>query len=190
MLSTVLVWFASYFGFVDGVFRMLTEEELQYSLLAAAGSAIAWIFAPLGWGTWEATVASITGLVAKENIVGTMGILYGVSGNVYEALAAVFSPIEGYAFLAFNLLCAPCFAAIGAIRREMNHARWTLFAISYQCAFAYGVALMINQFGNLFAGNVQIGGLIFAVAVLMGILYMLVKPYKEATKLTKRVSAK
>ena len=163
---------------------MLAEDELDSSILAGIGNAIAWIFAPLGWGTWEATVASITGLVAKENIVGTMGILYGASGDVYATLQSVFTGITGYSFLVFNLLCAPCFAAIGAIKREMNNAKWTWFAIVYQCVFAYAVALMINQFGGLFTGNINVIGLIFAVAVLAFIVYMLVKPYKEATKLT------
>ncbi len=183
LLSTVLVWFLSYFGSVDGTFRMLSEDELDESILAGIGNAIAWIFAPLGWGTWEATVASITGLIAKENIVGTMGILYGASGDVYATLQSVFTGITGYSFLVFNLLCAPCFAAIGAIRREMNNAKWTWFAIGYQCVFAYAVALMINQFGGLFTGNINVIGLIFALAVLAFIVYMLVKPYKEATKL-------
>ena len=184
LLSTIGVWFLSYFGTVDGTFRMLAEDELDSSILAGIGNAIAWIFAPLGWGTWEATVASITGLVAKENIVGTMGILYGASGDVYATLQSVFTGITGYSFLVFNLLCAPCFAAIGAIKREMNNAKWTWFAIGYQCVFAYAVALMINQFGGLFTGNINVIGLIFAVAVLAFIVYMLVKPYKEATKLT------
>ncbi len=183
LLSTVLVWFLSYFGSVDGTFRMLSEDELDESILAGIGNAVAWIFAPLGWGTWEATVASITGLIAKENIVGTMGILYGASGDVYATLQSVFTGITGYSFLVFNLLCAPCFAAIGAIRREMNNAKWTWFAIGYQCIFAYAVALMINQFGGLFTGNINVIGLIFALAVLAFIVYMLVKPYKEATKL-------
>ena len=187
LLSTILVWFTSYFGFTDEGFRMLAEDELDQSILAAIGSAICWIFAPLGFGTWEATVASITGLVAKENIVGTMGILYGASGDVYTTLASVFTPISGYAFLVFNLLCAPCFAAIGAIKREMNNAKWTWFAIGYQCGFAYVIALMINQFGNAFTGHVNIIGLIFAIAALALILYMLVRPYKEATKLQTRV---
>ena len=163
---------------------MLGEDELDSSILAAIGGAIAWIFAPLGFGTWQATVASITGLVAKETIVGTMGILYGASGNVYETLASVFTPITGYSFLVFNLLCAPCFAAIGAIKREMNNAKWTWFAIGYQCGFAYLIALMINQFGNLFTGNGNVIGVIFALLTLAFIIYMLVRPYKEATKLT------
>ena len=187
LLSTILVWFTTYFGFVDGTFRMLKEDEINSSLLASIGSAIAWIFQPLGWGTWQATVASITGLVAKENIVGTMGILYGASGNVYESLREAFTGITGYSFLVFNLLCAPCFAAIGAIKREMNNPKWTWFAIGYQCVFAYGVALMVNQFGGLFTGNINVIGLIFAVAVLALIIYMLVRPYKESTKLTAKV---
>ena len=187
LLSTIVVWFTSYFGFTEDGFRMLAEDELDLSILARIGSAIAWIFAPLGWGEWQAAVASITGLVAKENIVGTMGILYGAAGNVYETLAATFTPISGISFLVFNLLCAPCFAAIGAIKREMNNAKWTWFAIGYQCGFAYCVSLMINQFGNLFTGNVNVIGLIFALAVLGCMIYMLVRPYKEADKLTAKV---
>ena len=187
-LSTILVWFTTYFGFVDGTFRMLAEDEIDSSILAAIGNVIAWIFIPLGWGNWQAAVASITGLVAKENIVGTLGILYGGGdGNVYANLAAAFTQVSGYSFLVFNLLCAPCFAAIGAIKREMNNAKWTWFAIGYQCGFAYCIALMINQFGGLFTGNVNVVGLIFAVAVLAGMIWMLVRPYKEATKLTTKV---
>ena len=189
LLSTIVVWFTTYFGFTSDGFRMLGEDELDSSILAAIGSAIAWIFAPLGFGTWQATVASITGLVAKENIVGTMGILYGGSGNVYETLASVFTPITGYSFLVFNLLCAPCFAAIGAIKREMNNAKWTWFAIGYQCGFAYLIALMINQFGSLFTGNGNVIGVLFAVLALAFIVYMLVRPYKEATTLTTKVKA-
>ena len=156
LLSTILVWFTSYFGFTEDGFRMLAEDELELSILARIGNAIAWIFAPLGWGNWRAAVASITGLVAKENIVGTMGILYG-SGELtaWQALAQAFNGITAYSFLVFNLLCAPCFAAIGAIKREMNNAKWTWFAIGYQCGFAYAVALMIYQFGRLLTGNVQ-----------------------------------
>ena len=190
LLSTILVWFTTYFGFVDGTFRMLAEEEIDFSLLAAIGNAIAWIFRPLGWGNWQATVASITGLVAKENIVGTMGILYrGGDGTVYANIASAFTGITAYSFLVFNLLCAPCFAAIGAIKREMNNARWTWFAIGYQCGFAYVVALMINQFGNLFTGHANVIGLIFAAAFLVGMIYMLVRPYHEATKLETKVKA-
>ncbi len=184
LLSTIFVWFTTYFGWVDGTFRMLEESEIDSSILAAIGGAIAWIFAPLGWGNWQAAVASITGLVAKENIVGTLGILYGGGdGTVYEAMAQAFTGITAYSFLVFNLLCAPCFAAIGAIKREMNNAKWTWFAIGYQCGLAYVVALMINQFGGLFTGNVNVPGVIAAFLLLAGILYMLFRPYKEATKL-------
>ena len=188
LLSTILVWFTSYFGFTEEGFRMLGEDELNLSILARIGSLISWIFIPLGWGEWQAAVASITGLVAKENIVGTMGILYGASGNVYATLASTFTPVTGMSFLVFNLLCAPCFAAIGAIKREMNNSKWTWFAIGYQCGFAYCVSLMINQFGNLFTGNVNIIGLIAALAVLVFMVYMLVRPYKEANKLTTKLA--
>ncbi|MDY4084743.1 MAG: ferrous iron transporter B [Ruminococcus bromii] len=188
LLSTILVWFTSYFGFVDGSFRMLTEDELNYSILAALGNGIAWIFVPLGWGNWQAAVATITGLVAKENIVGTLGILYGASGNVYTEMAASFTMLSGFSFLVFNLLCAPCFAAMGAIKREMNNAKWTWFAIGYQCVFAYAISFMIYQFGGIFTGNLNVIGLIFAIAVLAFMVYMLFfKKYKEATKLTQKV---
>ena len=186
LLSTILVWFLSRFGFADGGFRMLSEDELEWSILAKVGSAIAWIFAPLGFGTWQATVASITGLIAKENIVGTMGILYGGTA-AYANLAQAFTGLAAYSFLVFNLLCAPCFAAIGAIRREMNNAGWTWFAIAWQCGFAYAVSLMIYQFGGLFTGHVQVIGLIAAAAVLCAMVYMLFfKKYQEAEKLTTR----
>ena len=185
LLSTIFVWFTSYFGWVDGTFQMLSDEQIDCSILAAIGGAIDWIFAPLGWGNWQAVVASITGLVAKENIVGTLGVLYGGSdGSVYDAMAAAFTGITAYSFLVFNLLCAPCFAAIGAIKREMNSRKWTWFAIGYQCVFAYVIALMINQFGGLFTGNANILGVIVSVILLAGIIYMLCKPYKEATKLS------
>ena len=188
LLSTIFVWFTTYFGWVDGTFRMLDESEIDSSILAAIGGAIAWIFAPLGWGTWQAAVASITGLVAKENIVGTLGILYGGGeGTVYQSIAQAFSGISGYSFLVFNLLCAPCFAAIGAIKREMNNARWTWFAIGYQCGFAYLIALMINQFGNAFTGHLQVPGLIAACAALALLVYLLLRPYKEAAKLSAKV---
>ena len=184
LLSTIFVWFTTFFGWVDGTFRMLEESEIDSSILAAIGGAIAWIFKPLGWGNWQVAVASITGLVAKENIVGTLGILYGGGdGTVYDAMAQAFTGITAYSFLVFNLLCAPCFAAIGAIKREMNNAKWTWFAIGYQCGLAYVVALMINQFGGLFTGNVNVPGVIAAFLLLAGILYMLFRPYKEATKL-------
>ena len=184
LLSTIFVWFTTYFGWVDGTFQMLSEEQIDASILAKIGNAIAWIFAPLGWGTWQAAVASITGLVAKENIVGTMGILYP---DGWTEIGAAFTQISGYSFLVFNLLCAPCFAAIGAIKREMNNAKWTWFAIGYQCGFAYVIALMINQFGNLFTGSANVLGVIVAVILLAGLIYMLVRPYKEAAKLSSRV---
>ena len=184
LLSTIFVWFTTYFGWVDGTFQMLSEEQIDASILAKIGNAIAWIFAPLGWGTWQAAVASITGLVAKENIVGTMGILYP---DGWTEIGAAFTQISGYSFLVFNLLCAPCFAAIGAIKREMNNAKWTWFAIGYQCGFAYLVALMINQFGDAFTGSLNVLGLIAAVAAIALIVYMLFKPYKEATKLSAKV---
>jgi len=187
-LSTILVWFTTYFGFVDGTFRMLAEDEIDSSILAAIGNVIAWIFIPLGWGNWQAAVASITGLVAKENIVGTLGILYGGGdGNVYANLAAAFTQVSGYSFLVFNLLCAPCFAAIGAIKREMNNAKWTWFAIGYQCGFAYVIALLVEQFGNAFTGNLNVLGLIVAIVLLAAMIYQLVRPYKEATKLTTKL---
>ncbi len=185
LLSTIVVWFTSFFGWAEDGFRMLAEDELDASILAKIGSCIAWIFAPLGWGNWQAAVASITGLVAKENIVGTMGILYG-SGDVtaFQALGQAFTCVTGFSFLVFNLLCAPCFAAIGAIKREMNNAKWTWFAIGYQCGFAYVIALFVNQFGKLFTGNVNIIGLIISVLLLGGMCYMLFfKKYSEATKL-------
>ena len=185
LLSTIFVWFTTYFGWVDGQFQMLSEEQIDGSILAKIGNAIAWIFAPLGWGNWQATVASITGLVAKENIVGTLGILYGGGeGTVYDAIGAAFNGVTGYSFMVFNLLCAPCFAAIGAIKREMNNRKWTWFAIGYQCGFAYLIALMINQFGGWAVGAGSIIGTIVAVIVLAGLLYMLFRPYKDATKLS------
>ena len=184
LLSTIVVWFTSRFGWLDGKFGMLEEEEIDSSILAAIGSGIAWIFKPLGFGNWQAAVASITGLVAKENIVGTMGILYGDIAGI----AAAFTAISGFAFLVFNLLCAPCFAAIGAIRREMNNAKWTWFAILYQCGFAYVIALMVNQFGGAFTGEANPFGIAVAALLLGGMIYMLFRPYKEATKLTKKVN--
>ncbi|MDO5016437.1 MAG: ferrous iron transport protein B [Eubacteriales bacterium] len=189
LLSTIVVWFTSFFGFTSEGFRMISEDELNLSLLAAFGNAIAWIFAPLGWGNWQAAVASITGLVAKENIVGTMGILYG-SGELttWQALAHSFTGITAYSFLVFNLLCAPCFAAIGAIKREMNNAKWTTFAIAYQTIFAYVIALMINQFGGLFTGQIDVVGLIFASGSLVLIIYMLFfKKYSEPTTLDDKI---
>ncbi|MBQ5398181.1 MAG: ferrous iron transporter B [Ruminococcus sp.] len=191
LLSTIVLWFLSRFGFVDGGFTMLGEEEISKSLLAAVGNAIGWIFSPLGWGNWQAAVASITGLIAKENIVGTMGVLYGGGEmSVWATLASVFTGVTGFSFLVFNLLCAPCFAAMGAIKREMNSAKWTAFAIAYQCGFAYAIALCVNQIGGAFTGSLNVFGLIVSVLIIAGMLFMLFKPYKEAAKLTKKVKVK
>ncbi len=189
LISQIVVWFLSGFGFAEDGFRMLEEDEISLSILAKVGNAIAWLFTPLGWGNWQAAVASFTGLVAKENIVGTMGVLYGGGDQtLYATLAEVFTGVTGMSFLVFNLLCAPCFAAIGAIKREMNNAKWTWFAIAYQCGFAYVIALMINQFGGLFTGNLNVIGLIVSVLFLAGMVYMLFfKKYTEATKFTKEV---
>ena len=197
-LSTIFVWFTSYFGWVDGSFGMLTEDQMEYSILAHIGKAICWIFAPLGWGNWQAAVASITGLVAKENIVGTLGILYGGGdGSVYAEMASKFTAITGYSFMAFNLLCAPCFAAMGAIKREMNNTKWFWFAIGYECGFAYVIALIVNQLGNLFTGQLMTAGngvvniisLIVAFALIIAMIYLLVRPYKESNKLGVKVKA-
>ena len=173
LLSTIVIWFTTYFGFVDGQFRMLAEEEIGSSILAAIGNAVAWIFIPLGWGNWQAAVASVTGLVAKENIVATLGVLYGGSGDVYGTMSSAFTSASGLSFLIFNLLCAPCFAAIGAIKREMNNAKWTWFAIGYQCGLAYIAALCVNQIGNLILlGNYGVGT-VAAVILIIGFIYML-----------------
>ena len=184
LLSTIVVWFTTYFGFTDDGFRMLAEDEINMSILAKIGSAIAWIFHPLGWGNWQAAVASITGLVAKENIVGTMGILYG-GGElpVYGELALQFTKLAGFSFLTFNLLCAPCFAAIGAIKREMNSPKWTWAAIGYQCGFAYVVSLCIYNIGNLIAHGTVNFWTIVAFALVIGFLYLLFRPYKESNTL-------
>ena len=185
VLSTIFVWFTSYFGFVDGHFQMLSEDQIDSSILASIGNLIAWIFIPLGWGNWQAAVASITGLVAKENIVATMSILYGGGElSTYATLATHFTAITGYSFLVFNLLCAPCFAAIGAIKREMNNPKWTWFAILYQCGFAYVIAFLVTQIGNAFVGSINILGIIISVTILACMIYMLFfKKYKEATTL-------
>ncbi|MDD7625817.1 MAG: ferrous iron transport protein B [Butyricicoccus sp.] len=180
LLSTILVWFLSYFGWADGSFGMLTEDQIDCSILAKVGGAICWIFAPLGFGNWQATVASITGLIAKENIVGTMGILYsGGAGTVYQNMAATFSLASGYAFLAFNLLCAPCFAAMGAIRREMNSTKWFLGAIGYQCGLAYLVGLVIYQISSLLSGGFGIGT-VAAIVVIVLFFFLLLRPSKKA----------
>ena len=181
LLSTILVWFLSYFGWVDGSFGMLAEDQIDCSILAKVGGAICWIFAPLGFGNWQATVASITGLIAKENIVGTMGILYsGGAGTVYQNMAATFSLASGYAFLAFNLLCAPCFAAMGAIRREMNSTKWFLGAIGYQCGLAYLVGLVIYQISSLLSGGGFGIGTVAAIVVIVLFFFLLLRPSKKA----------
>ena len=181
LLSTILVWFLSYFGWVDGSFGMLAEDQIDCSILAKIGNAICWIFAPLGFGNWQATVASITGLIAKENIVGTMGILYsGGAGTVYQNMAATFTLASGYAFLAFNLLCAPCFAAMGAIRREMNSTKWFLGAIGYQCGLAYLVGLVIYQISSLLSGGGFGIGTVAAIVVIVLFFFLLLRPSKKA----------
>lgn len=184
LLSTIVIWFTTYFGFVDGAFQMLAEDQMDYSILAQIGKAICWIFIPQGWGNWQAAVASVTGLVAKENIVGTMGILYsGGEGSVYANMGAQFTAVSGYAFLAFNLLCAPCFAAMGAIKREMNNTKWFWIAIGYQCGLAYIVSLVINQIGTLVTGGGFGIWTIVAFALIIGFVYLLVRPYKQSNSL-------
>ena len=185
LLSTIIVWFTTYFGFTDDGFRMLSEDEIDMSILGKVGQAIAWIFAPQGFGNWQATVASITGLVAKENIVGTMGILYSVGeGSVYANMAATFTLASGYAFLAFNLLCAPCFAAMGAIKREMNSPKWFWIAVGYQCGLAYLVSLVINNIVGLFTGETPFSfWTVVAFIVIAGFVYLLVRPYKKSMTL-------
>lgn len=194
LLSTILVWFTSYFGVVDGTFRMLDESEMNCSILAMIGGAICWLFAPLGWGQWQTAVASITGLVAKENIVGTLGVLYGGSGDVYGSIAGVFTASSAMSFLIFNLLCAPCFAAISAIRREMNSRKWFWFAIGYECGFAYAISLIVNQLGNLFSGTLLTAGsgavcniisLVFAAVILVWLVYLLFRPADRNRTITK-----
>ena len=184
LLSTIVVWFTTYFGFTDEGFRMLSEDEIDMSILAQIGNAIAWIFIPLGWGNWQAAVASITGLVAKENIVGTMGILYGGGElSVYAELALQFTKLAGFSFLTFNLLCAPCFAAIGAIKREMNSAKWTWAAIGYQCGFAYVVSLCVYNIGRLIADGVFNVWTVVAILLVIAFIYLLFRPYKESKTL-------
>ena len=189
LLSTIVVWFTSYFGWVDGQFRMLEDLELDHSILARVGSAVAWIFAPLGWGNWKSAVAAITGLVAKENVVGTFGILYGFSEvaedgtEIWGSLAGSMTAVAAYSFLVFNLLCAPCFAAMGAIKREMNNAKWFWFAIGYQTLLAYVVSLCIYQIGTLITAGTFGIGTIVAFILVAGFVYLLVRPYKESATL-------
>ncbi len=188
LLSTIVVWFTTYFGWVDGQFRMLEDVEMEYSILAGIGNAFAWIFIPLGWGDWKAAVAAITGLVAKENVVGTFGILYGFAEvseegeEIWGTLAGSYTAVAAYSFLVFNLLCAPCFAAIGAIRREMNNAKWTWFAIGYQCLLAYGVSLCIYQIGTFLTTGVVGVGFLVALLILAGFIWLLVRPAKGNKK--------
>ncbi len=177
LLSSIIIWAGSCFGVADGSFTFSTDMELENSVLGMIGGALCWIFKPLGFGNIKATIATIMGLVAKEEVVGVFGVLD------FEGM----TKLAAYSFLVFNLLCAPCFAAIGAIKREMNSAKWTWFAIGYQCVFAYAVSLIIYQIGSALTGSLNIVGLIAAIAVLVFMLYMLLKPYKESTKLTKKV---
>ncbi|MGN1160318.1 MAG: ferrous iron transport protein B [Lachnospiraceae bacterium] len=187
LLSTIVIWFTTYFGWVDGQFRMLEDIEIDHSILAAIGNAIAWIFTPLGWGDWKSAVAAITGLVAKENVVGTFGILFGFAevaedgAEYWGTLAGHMSGIAAYSFLIFNLLCAPCFAAMGAIKREMNNAKWFWFAIGYQTGLAYIVSLCVYQIGALITGEIGFGiGTIVAVLAILAFLWLLFRPYKES----------
>ena len=190
LVSTIVIWFLSRFGWTYGAFGMLEEDAIGDSILAVIGNAISWIFIPLGWGDWQATVASITGLVAKENIVGTMGVLYGSDGPAWAALREAFTYASGMSFLIFNLLCAPCFAAMGAIKREMNNGKWTAFAIIYECVFAYLVALVVNQIVGAFIGDLSIVGLIVAIIIVIAFLYLLFRPYKEPSTLTEKVKVR
>lgn len=194
LLSAVAIWFLQSFGFADGKFGMV--DDMSVSLLSVMGGAIAWIFAPLGWGHWQAAVATITGLVAKETVVGTFGVLYGYAevaedgAEYWGTLASSFTALAAYSFLVFNLLCAPCFAAIGAIKREMNNPKWTWFAIGYQTVFAYAVALCIYQFGALFTGGGFGVGTAAALIVAAVFLYLLLRPYRESKSLSPMVAAK
>lgn len=190
-ISTIIIWMLRNFTFENGGFKM--TGDINNSILADIGNSISWIFSPLGWGNWKAAVSSLTGLVAKENIVASFGQLYHFAGElsengneIWSALRQDFTGLSGYSFLIFNLLCAPCFAAVAAIRREMNSPKWTMFAIGYQCLFAYGISLMVYQFGMFFSGKGNILGLIFAVAVLAFLIYMLVRPEKSNTPADKK----
>lgn len=189
LLSTIFVWFTTYFGWVDGQFRMLTDMELDHSILAAIGNGVAWIFAPLGWGNWKSAVAAITGLVAKENVVGTFGILFGFAevaedgAEIWGTLAGSMTAAAAYSFLVFNLLCAPCFAAMGAIKREMNNKKWFWFAVGYQTGLAYVVSLCVYQIGTLITTGTFGIGTAVAFLLIIGFIYLLVRPYRESKKL-------
>lgn len=195
LLSAIILWFLQSFGWENG-FGMV--EDLDNSILAKIGKSFAWIFAPLGWGEWKAAVATVTGLIAKENVVATFGQLFHFAGEelsengdeIWNNISTYFTALSAYSFLVFNLLCAPCFAAMGAIKREMNSAKWTAFAIGYQCVFAYAVSLIIYQVGSVFTGNLNIVGLIIALILIALIIYMLVRPYKESNKLSSKVRIK
>lgn len=193
LLSTIFIWFTTYFGWVDGQFRMLEDMEIDHSILAMIGNGFAWIFAPLGWGDWKSAVAAITGLVAKENVVGTFGILFGFAevaedgSEIWGTLAGHMSAVAAYSFLVFNLLCAPCFAAMGAIKREMNNRKWFWFAIGYQCLLAYLVSLCIYQIGAWMTAGVFGVGTIVAILLIAGFLYLLFRPYKESRTLEVKV---
>ena len=193
LLSTIFIWFTSNFGLADGRFGMV--EDLSDGFLAMIGRGIAWIFAPLGWGDWKSAVAAITGLVAKENVVGTFGILYGFAevaedgAEVWGTLASSMTAVEAYSFLVFNLLCAPCFAAMGAIKREMNNAKWFWFAIGYQTLLAYAVSLCVFQFGSLLTGGGFTIGTVAAILILAGFMYLLLRPYKESATLNVNISS-
>jgi len=190
LLSTIVLWFLMNFGWVDGAFGMLEAEQLDSSILASLGSIIAPLFAPLGWGDWKMAVAAVTGLIAKENVVGTFGILFGFAevaedgAEIWGELAGSMTAAAAYSFLVFNLLCAPCFAAIGAIKREMNSAKWTWFAIGYQTILAYVVSLCVYQIGTVAAGGAFGIGTVIAILLIIGFIYLLFRPYKESTKLT------
>ena len=193
LLSTIVLWFLMSFGWIDGSFTMLEAEQLDASILSKIGSAIAWIFAPLGWGDWKMAVAAVSGLIAKENVVGTFGMLFGFAEvaedgtEIWGQLASSMTQLAAYSYLVFNLLCAPCFAAMGAIKREMNNTKWFWFAIGYQCLFAYVVSLCVYQIGMLVTG----GGFgiftVVAILLIVGMIYLLCRPYKESTTLTENV---
>ncbi|MDE5598300.1 MAG: ferrous iron transporter B, partial [Lachnospiraceae bacterium] len=196
LLSTILIWFLMSFGWVDGSFGMLEAEELDSSILASIGNLVAWIFIPLGWGDWKMAVAAITGLIAKENVVGTFGMLFGFAEvaedgeEIWGQLAGSMTAIAAYSFLVFNLLCAPCFAAMGAIKREMNNTKWFWIAIGYQCGLAYLVSLCVYQIGNIFVtGSFGIGAAA-AILVVIGFLYLLFRPYTESKTLKLSVNTK
>lgn len=195
LLSTIILWFLMNFGWVDGSFGMLEAEQLNDSILAAIGNVIAPIFAPLGWGDWKMAVAAVSGLIAKENVVGTFGILFGFAevaedgSEFWGQLANSLPAVAAYSFLVFNLLCAPCFAAMGAIKREMNNIKWFFFAIGYQCLLAYVVGLCIYQVGTLITAGTFGIGTVVAFVLIIGFIYLLFRPYKESNTLNVNVKS-